>query len=225
MNEYMAGVARAAAESFEFPEPILEVGSYQVEGQESIANLRGLFPAKQYIGIDMRSGPGVDFVENVEQLPRADQSVGTVLALNIFEHVEHFWKGFAEIQRVLRPDGVLFVSCPFHLHIHAYPNDYWRFTPEAFRSMLGAFPTKVVGYHGTRNNPLDVWAIAFAAGHFRVTEAEHVLFQSRVKKYARQPLEWHRWLRYSLGRLICGRRPFAPFLEANQFETVLHRAA
>jgi ubiquinone/menaquinone biosynthesis C-methylase UbiE len=55
----------------------------------------------------MRPGPGVDLVADVEALPQADGSVGTVLALSTFEHVPHFWRGMAEVQRVLRPDGAL----------------------------------------------------------------------------------------------------------------------
>src|SRR4051812_40270657 len=90
MNHMIHGVARALAETFSLPEPILEIGSYQVEGQESLANLRSLFPAKQYLGIDMRPGPGVDCVANVESLPQRTASVGTVLALNTFEHVKCF---------------------------------------------------------------------------------------------------------------------------------------
>ena len=34
MNHFLNGVARAVAETFDLPEPILEVGSYKVEGQE-----------------------------------------------------------------------------------------------------------------------------------------------------------------------------------------------
>jgi len=44
-----------------------------------------------------------------------------------------------EIHRVLRPDGVLLVSCPFYFHIHSYPSDYWRFTPEGIRLLLEGF--------------------------------------------------------------------------------------
>jgi SAM-dependent methyltransferase len=225
MNEFMAGVVRAAVETFDFPEPILEVGSFQVAGQQEIAELRRFFPGRKYVGIDMRQGPGVDSVENVEQLPRADRSVGSVLALNTFEHVEHFWRGFDEIQRVLRLDGLLLVSCPFHLHIHAYPNDYWRFTPEAFRSLLQRMPTKIVGYHGTRNNPLDVWALAAGPGYPTITAEQHSAFEQRVRQYAHEPMEWHRWIRYQFGKWICGRRPFAAILEAEHFETTLYRAA
>ena len=55
MNQFLHGVFRAVAETFPLPEPILEVGSYQVAGQEGVAELRGYFPGKEYLGID--TGP------------------------------------------------------------------------------------------------------------------------------------------------------------------------
>src|SRR4051794_27999049 len=131
MNRFLLGVARAATETFALPEPVLEIGSYQVEGQDNL-NLRGLFPGRPYIGVDMRQGPGVDCVAEVENLPQETGSIGTVISFNTFEHVRRFWRGLDEIHRVLRPDGVLLLSCPFHFRIHNYPDDYWRFTPAAF---------------------------------------------------------------------------------------------
>ena len=87
MNTLLRGMVRAVAETFDLPGPILEIGSYQVENQEDVADLRSLFPGKPYVGLDMRPGPGVDVVGEVEALPQADGSVGTVLALETFEHV------------------------------------------------------------------------------------------------------------------------------------------
>src|SRR5207244_2005401 len=82
------------SEAFDLPGPILEVGAYQVRGQESIADLRPFFPGKEYTGVDRRPGPGVDVLGDVECLPYPDRSFGTVLALSTFEHVPHFWRGF-----------------------------------------------------------------------------------------------------------------------------------
>jgi SAM-dependent methyltransferase len=225
MNDFIAGVVRAAAETFEFPDPILEVGSYQVTGQEHIANLRCWFPHKRYHGIDMRFGPGVDSVEDVEHLPRADHSVGSVLALNVFEHVKRFWRGFDEVQRVLRPDGLLFFSAPFHLHIHAYPNDYWRFTPEAVRLLLDRLPTKIVGSHGPAKHPLNVWAIAAGPKYPPISEDQHRLFLQRISSYAQQRPSWPKRIRFRVGRLVCGRGPFAQYFDAEHVESRLLRAA
>ena len=131
MNLFLHGVARAITETFTLPEPILEIGSYHVEGQDDGVELRNLFPGRDYTGVDMRPGPGVDCVANVENLPQATGSVGTVVSMSTFEHVRRFWKGFDEVRRVLRPDGVFVVACPFFFRILNYPYDYWRFTPKS----------------------------------------------------------------------------------------------
>ena len=57
MNHFLHGVVRALSETFTLPGPILEIGSYQVAGQESIGNLRELFPgALHRFGHAARSG-------------------------------------------------------------------------------------------------------------------------------------------------------------------------
>jgi SAM-dependent methyltransferase len=221
MNHFLHGVARAIAETFDLPEPILEIGSFQVSGQEQIADLRGLFPSKEYLGMDIRPGPGVDLVGDVEALPNADQSVGTVIAMNTFEHVPRFWRGFEEIRRVLRPHGALLVACPFYFHIHSYPSDYWRFTPEALEVLLQAdYPSRLLGWHGAARRPASVWALAFREEREPITPAEFDRYRQLLTQHARQPVSWARKLRYRLGRLICGRRPLAPYLELDRWETV-----
>jgi SAM-dependent methyltransferase len=217
MNQFLRGVIRAVAESFDLPEPILEIGSYQVEGQSELIDLRGLFPGKRYIGLDFRPGPGVDCVGNVESLPHRDASVGTVLALSSFEHVQRFWVGFDEVERVLRPDGVFVVASPFYFHVHAYPNDYWRFTPEALDFLLERYPVRLLGWHGPARRMANVWAVAFRHESRLPTPGDVERYRACLKSYAREPLEWHRRVRFQLSRLLCGRRPFATHLDRERW--------
>lgn len=51
---------KIVAETMPITEPIFEFGSLQVSGQEGFADLRPLFPNKEYVGCDIREGPGVD---------------------------------------------------------------------------------------------------------------------------------------------------------------------
>jgi SAM-dependent methyltransferase len=218
MNHFLNGVARAVTEAFDLPGPVLEVGSYQVAGQEDLINLRALFTGKPYQGIDVRPGPGVDQVADVEALPHADASVGTVVALSTFEHVPRFWRGFAEVERVLRPDGAFLVSVPFHFHIHNYPGDYWRCTPQALDLLLEKYPTRLLGWQGPRKRPLNVWALAFGSARPAITAAEFDCYQALLCRYAHQPLSGGRVLRYRLGGWLCGRRPFRFYLDQNHWE-------
>lgn len=219
MNRFLHGVARAVAETFDLPGPILEIGAYQVKGQERFADLRGLFPDKPYIGVDLRPGLGVDCVADVEALPQRDASVGTVIAMSTFEHVPRFWRGLEEVYRVLRPDGVFLMSCPFYFHIHNHPSDFWRFTPEALELLLEQYPNKILGWHGARNKPADVWAVAFREEHPAVTKTEFEQYQRLLRRHAHQPLRLKRTLRYQLARWLCGRGPFAPYLDQDRWET------
>jgi SAM-dependent methyltransferase len=218
VNHFLHGMVRAVAETFELPEPIMEIGSYQVEGQEGVANLRSLFPGKEYMGVDKRPGLGVDCVADVEDLPHADGTVGSVIAISTFEHVPRFWRGFEEIYRVLRPDGVFLVACPFYFHIHNYPSDYWRFTPDSLELLLQGYPSKVVGWHGPPKRPAGVWALAFREERPPITRSEFDHYRSLLARYAREPRRWQRRLRYRLGRLLCGSRPFAPYLDHDHWE-------
>src|SRR5262249_4329153 len=204
---------------------VLEVGSYQVAGQEDLIDLRGLFPGRPYTGMDFRPGRGVDLLANVENLPLASNSVGTVLAFSVFEHVKRFWRRLDEVYRVLRPDGVFLACTPFYFHVHAYPHDYWRFTPEAFDTLLDKYPTRVLGWHGPERRPINVWAAAFREKAKAPTDEQIQKYKRLLSEYAREPLGWGRRLRFGLGRLLCGRRPFAPHLDREKWEIEVRRAA
>jgi SAM-dependent methyltransferase len=224
MNEFLRGVARALVESVTLPDPILEIGSYQVEGQDELIDLRGLFPGRPYVGVDFRPGPGVDCVASVERLPQPTASVGTVIAFNTFEHVQRFWVGFEEVHRVLRPDGVLLLTCPFYFHQHGFPSDYWRFTPQALEFLLEKYPTRILGWHGPQRRPLNVWAAAFREASATPSAEQFARYRTLLGQYAHEPLSPGRRLIYSLGRVLCGRRPFAPYLDRDRWETELQHA-
>ncbi len=81
------------------------------------------------------------------------ESAGPVLLLDTIEHVEFPRKALGEIHRVLKPGGVLVMSSTMRFPIHDHPHDYWRFTPEAFRSLLKPFATAVVESGGREDFP------------------------------------------------------------------------
>ncbi len=223
MNHLLNGVVRAVSEAFVLPEPIVEIGSFQVVGQEEIADLRGLFPGKKFIGVDKRPGPGVDRVADVEDLPFANKSCWTVLALSTFEHVRRFWRGFEELQRILRPDGALVVAVPFYFQIHNYPSDYWRFSPEALNVLLEKYPRRILGWHGPKKKPANVWAVAFGEEHPGFDQEAFDRYRQLLSRYAREPLPWGRRLRYRLGSWLFGKGHFAPILEMERWETHVAR--
>ena len=81
MRDHNKAFVQLIAETFDCPAPVYEFGSYQVEGQVEYADLRATFKGKNYVGCDMRPGPGVDRVEDVSNISIGDGEAGTVLCI------------------------------------------------------------------------------------------------------------------------------------------------
>ncbi len=151
-------------------EPIYEFGSLQVPGQIGFADLRSLFHDREYVGCDMQEGPGVDKLLNLHAIDLPSESAGAVLCFDTLEHVEYPRKALNEIHRILKPDGIAVISSVMNFPIHDYPYDYWRFTPEAFKSLLKPFTDSFVGFQGSRHFPHTVVGIGFKGDTSSITQ-------------------------------------------------------
>jgi SAM-dependent methyltransferase len=115
---------------------VLEVGSRNVNG-----SVRPLFQGVgAYTGIDFIEGPGVDMVLDAHQLTSAFArgSFDVVVSTEMLEHDSEFWTSMTMMGEVLKPGGLLLITARGNgFHLHGYPNDYYRFMPESFKSLLG----------------------------------------------------------------------------------------
>jgi SAM-dependent methyltransferase len=159
-------------------EPIFEMGSFRVEGQEEFADLRPFFPGKVYIGCDMRQGLGVDRIEDVHCLKIRNNSIGTVLIFDTLEHVEDVHQAMREIHRVLKPGGMVIMSSVMNFPIHDYPSDYWRFTPKAFELLLKRFAVHEVEFDGDPAFPEGIYGFGIKGG--KKTPSNY-LFLNRIR--------------------------------------------
>lgn len=174
---------RICVESLPWKQPVYEFGSLEVHDDIEVDYVKDLFPQKglQYVGCDMREGPGVDSVQNLHGLDISDNTVGTIVCLDTMEHVEFPRKAMSEMHRVLKPNGVLIMSSVFEFPIHGYPNDYWRFTPNAFRSLMKDFAEcRVYSYGKTEKRPLIVIGVGFKGKTGNISE-----FEKKAGKWAK----------------------------------------
>ena len=163
MRDHNKAFCRLVAETFDCPGPVFEFGSYQVEGQVDYADLRALFPGKEYVGCDIRLGPGVDRVEDVSAISLADGTAGTVLCIETFEHVFEVRRAFDEVYRILAPGGLFVITSPLNFRIHGYPDDYWRMTPNCLRRMMSSYAARLTGYQGYPSFPHSIMALGVKA--------------------------------------------------------------
>jgi SAM-dependent methyltransferase len=161
--DFVAELARTVV----LPEPIVEFGSLQVEhGQPN--DLRTLFAGRQYVGTDMRPGPGVDRVEDLRGLSFADDEVGTALCMDTLEHCADPLAACREIHRVVRDGGLCVISSVMFFPVHGYPQDYWRFTPSGMELLLAPFDDVWAGGVGHPDLPMQVVAVAAKGAGARV---------------------------------------------------------
>lgn len=170
MRKLIKQFVEIVAVNLPVPEPIFEFGSLQVSDQIGFADLRPIFPNKEYVGCDMRPGPGVDKILNLHNIDLPSKSVGTVLALDTLEHVEFPRKAIEEIYRILKPGGLHVISSVMKFEIHDYPQDYWRFTPEGFKSLLRVFPQHFADYAGDKAFPHTVVGLGYKGPTFSLDQ-------------------------------------------------------
>ena len=111
--------------------PILSIGSGYNEVLGNYLN-----HSHNIIGLDVLPFPGVNIIDNAESLACiANNSIGTVLCIDMMEHTQEPWKVPQAILRVLHKKGVAVFTVPFLLGIHCI-KDYWRLTPEGLKQLI-----------------------------------------------------------------------------------------
>ncbi len=170
MRGNIRACVQAVSETLTIQQPVVEIGAFQVEGQVDSANLRPLFAHRDYIGCDVRPGPGVDRIEDVHQLSFASDTLGTVLMLETLEHVRNPVQALAEVFRVLRPGGLAVISSVMDFPVHEFPADYWRFAPQGFDLLLECFSPRRVYIQGLPLFPHSLVGIGIKPGQAEAAE-------------------------------------------------------
>lgn len=124
--------------------PILEIGSKYYD-KSTFINYRELFPDHDFVGVDLTEGVNVDLTLNIteniakirEKLKKT--SFQCIICCSVLEHIDNIFEASQNISNLVENEGVLFVSVPFIWEEHGYPNDFWRFTPNAIRYLFPKF--------------------------------------------------------------------------------------
>ena len=62
-----------------------------------------------------------------------------IICTEVLEHTLNPFSAVNEIYRILKPDGICFVTTPFNFRIHGPLPDCWRFTEHALRHLFKDF--------------------------------------------------------------------------------------
>jgi SAM-dependent methyltransferase len=102
---------------------------------------------KRYVAVDLQMTPLVNVGAAAEALPFRDAQFDFVICTQVFEYLPDPGLAVAEIKRVLRKGGVLFLSAP-SVFLRDNDKECWRFLPQGLRHLLREFETVEVTPEG-----------------------------------------------------------------------------
>jgi ubiquinone/menaquinone biosynthesis C-methylase UbiE len=112
---------------------VIDIGGANINGAYA-----DIFSGKEFVykSADISSAENIDIIlKDPYKLPFQDGSIDILISGQVFEHVEFFWLLFAEMVRVLKEDGLIFLIAPSQGKIHRYPVDCYRFYPDSYRAL------------------------------------------------------------------------------------------
>ena len=120
---------------------IIEIGSKDINGSIRPLIQKFLNP-KNYIGIDIKKGKGVDLICPAEKLVEhfGKESFDIVIATEILEHVKNWKVVIQNIKGILKQGGYLYITTRSKgFPYHGYPYDFWRYEVEDMKNIFSDF--------------------------------------------------------------------------------------
>lgn len=118
---------------------------------------RSFFNVTEYVGVDFENeghphdNEVIDVYYDGKKLPFEAAAFDSILCSEVFEHVFNLEEILKELNRVLKMDGKMLVTCPFVWNEHEVPHDYARYTRFALESLLQKAGFEIVAYSKSGN--------------------------------------------------------------------------
>jgi hypothetical protein len=114
---------------------LLEIGSRARSGIVQTSHV----PANwTYTGVDLIEGPNVDVVGDAHRLSQllTEPRFDAVVSISVLEHILMPWRFVIELNRVLNPGAIGFMSSHQSWPLHDQPWDFWRFSDTAWAALF-----------------------------------------------------------------------------------------
>ena len=98
--------------------------------------------ATTYTGVDFENighphlNEQIDIFYDGKTLPFENEEYDSIFTSEVFEHIFNLEEIIPELNRVLKPNGKILITCPFAWNEHEVPHDYARYTQFALRNLL-----------------------------------------------------------------------------------------
>jgi len=110
---------------------------------------------EEYVGLDFASDrvkgekTETDIVYDGKTIPVDNNTFDSVLSTEVFEHLFDLNGVLKELNRVLKPEGLMLFTCPFSFGEHESPYDFARYTSFALKNILQSNGFEIVEFKKT----------------------------------------------------------------------------
>jgi SAM-dependent methyltransferase len=113
---------------------VLDIGGRDRSGTDRSRQ----FPGADVTVLDIHPGENVDVVADAHALAAhlPEASFDVVFAVSVFEHLLMPWAVIAQINRVLKPGGIVLIGTHQTVGLHDMPWDFWRFSDTAWDGLF-----------------------------------------------------------------------------------------
>jgi SAM-dependent methyltransferase len=102
-------------------------------------------PRVEVLGFDLYESELTQFIADAHQIPVADESIDAVVIQAVLEHVLDPVQVVSEVERVLKPAGLVYAETPFLQQVHDGALDFVRYTSSGHRYLFRAFDEIAAG--------------------------------------------------------------------------------
>lgn len=132
----------------------------------------GFIPRDEYIGVDITNSKYTNIVADIHKLPFKERSFDGCICNAVLEHVKQPEVALNELNRVLKHNGMLWVSVPFLQHIHA-DYDFRRFTGQGLAYEVEKAGFRVERVHGFYGIADSIEYLLFAAIGWKIKDKDY----------------------------------------------------
>lgn len=138
---------------------VLQVGARNLVSDRNVRNWRSLVATRfgdraRFIGLDLEAGANVDCAVDICSAPRVlkaalgEDGFDLALCCHVLEHTPDPWRAARNIEGLLKPGGLVYVSAAWSQAFHASPDDYWRFSVSGLMQLFERLDVVSTFYSG-----------------------------------------------------------------------------
>jgi SAM-dependent methyltransferase len=131
---YLHRFLERAAQTVEAGQLVLDAGAGRAPYRDLFAHAR--YETADFLAVKGKKYVAPDYVCDLVEIPVEDARFDHVLLTQVLEHIPEPPRVVAELHRVLKPGGTLWLTAPLFYAEHERPYDFFRYTQFGLRRLL-----------------------------------------------------------------------------------------